>query len=667
VKRERPESKATGYQPLEEVIPMPSVVEGKNSSEREIGLLRDELSRTRDLVLVLQEQIAASEEQLKAAKFESLNAKKIFPKLQSAIEGGLADVEKALRDSFYFQIGRYLAKALKKPWKLPMLPIAIHKAAKRAKAIQEKDKIQSLEEIREHVLAYVHDIIHLTAFLSLEQIATSNDRGLLRRSFWGAFRAKDLRRCYEIIKRLEVLYEADPSEKEEGYISKFRAKLPDDISLFNLVRSAKPEPIEPVGKRICYFLHNSLPISSGGYATRAHGLSTSLHNAGFEIIAITRPGFPLDNIKGLKPKDVSIEEQVNHIVYKRILDPTRKGMKVVDYMTQAADAVEKVLRELRPSIVIAASNYYTGVPALIAARRLGIPFIYEVRGFWEITRISREPEFIHHISYATQEFMEAELCRQADAAFTLTHSMKGELARRGVPIEHVHIVPNAVNPDNFKPKGRSGKLAEKLGIPSHVPVIGYIGSFVQYEGLEELAAACGLLKERGLEFRLLIVGNEDVSGDSLGPISSAILKNAEEAHFADWLIMPGRVPHAEVPDYYSLVDIAPFPRKPQPVTEMVSPMKPLEAMGMEKAVLVSSVQAMSEMVVDGSTGLVFEKGNIVDMADKIQRMVETPDLRKTLGKTARNWVAERRTWQRTAEIAGKVIEDIISNCRLEQH
>ena len=102
-----------------------------------------------------------------------------------------------------------------------------------------------------------------------------------------------------------------------------------------------------------------------------------------------------------------------------------------------------------------------------------------------------------------------------------------------------------------------------------VPVIGYIGTFVQYEGLEDLAKACALLRARGETFRLMIVGSENSEGAGMGPIETEIFRIAEDGGFLHWLIMPGRVPHEEVAEYYSLIDIAPFPRKPQPVTEMV--------------------------------------------------------------------------------------------------
>ena len=259
-----------------------------------------------------------------------------------------------------------------------------------------------------------------------------------------------------------------------------------------------------------------------------------------------------------------------------------------------------------------------------------------------------------------QRFLEAEVCRNADQVFTLTEGLRKELVHRGVPRKKIALFPNACRFEEFTPRKKSIELLKKLNIPQDIPVIGYIGSFVQYEGLDDLANACGLLKKQNINFRLLIVGNENVSANTLGPIAAKILEIAEEYDFKEWLIMPGRVPHEEVADYYSLVDIAPFPRKPQPVCEMVSPMKPFEAMAMEKAVVVSSVQALIEIVKSDETGLVFEKGSIESLSDTLKRLIQDAKLREALGKRARRYIETERTWDIVSKNVALTIEKLIA-------
>nr|WP_255592949.1 glycosyltransferase family 4 protein [Bordetella sp. BOR01] len=421
-------------------------------------------------------------------------------------------------------------------------------------------------------------------------------------------------------------------------------------------------PITPEPNRAVYILHNSLPFSSGGYATRSHGIASGLKLAGYEVIMLTRPGFPLDINTSLSLSDIPAEESVDGIRYERVLEPkrstsiSRDGLPADEYLVAAADALTERLRALRPSVVIAASNYQTALPAMLAARRLGLPFVYEVRGFWEVTRISRQPEFAKTIAYAVDRAMEGGLAARADQVFTLTEAMRDELIDRGVEAEKIVLLPNSCDPTRFHPGERDAALAKRLNIPPNVPVIGYIGTFVHYEGLEDLAGACAQLKEQNIEFRLLMVGNEDVSGTGVGPITQAVRDIAEKAGFSKWLIMPGRIPHSEVESHYSLIDIAPFPRKPLPVCEMVSPMKPLEAMAMKKAVLVSSVRALSEMVEHEQTGLIFEKGNVADFSRQLRLLIEQPELRKRLGENGRVWVEQERTWLKTGGKAHDVIE-----------
>jgi glycosyltransferase involved in cell wall biosynthesis len=268
-----------------------------------------------------------------------------------------------------------------------------------------------------------------------------------------------------------------------------------------------------------------------------------------------------------------------------------------------------------------------------------------VRGFWEVTKMSREEDYGESAAYKLQSMLEAAVCTEADHVFTLTQPMREELIERSVAAEKIDLLPNSCDPSKFEPCAPDKALAAELGIPEGVPVIGYIGTFVDYEGLEDLARACGLLKQRGHAFRLLLVGNENTSGTETGPITRMIAEAAAEAGFSDWLIMPGRVPHEVVHSYYSLLEICPFPRKPWPVCEMVSPMKPLEALAMEKLVIVSSVRALVEMIDDDRTGLVFTKGDITSLADTLERAMASPELRSRLGKAGRAWVEAERTWK----------------------
>ena len=292
---------------------------------------------------------------------------------------------------------------------------------------------------------------------------------------------------------------------------------------------------------------------------------------------------------------------------------------------------------------MAASNYVAALPALIAARRCGIRMAYEVRGFWEITKASRDPEAKNSMEHRLKVRIDEKLGAMADQIFTLSNTMRDELIRCKVPAEKISLLPNCCDPDQFYPRPRDTVLAKKYNLPDDVPVIGYVGSFVDYEGLDDLTRACVSLRTKGYNFRLLLVGASD------GPIYDRITQVAHREGLADWLIMPGRVSFDQVEALYSLIDIAPFPRKSVLVTELVTPLKPLEAMAMGKAVIMSSVGAMAEMVEDDVTGLVFQKGNSQALTTVMARMLDDSNLRQSLGRKAREYVKAERTWAKTGE------------------
>lgn len=480
----------------------------------------------------------------------------------------------------------------------------------------------------------------------------------LKDAFFSALRSGDYRLACEAMVRIEALLVQSPHPEDRDFLIRLRRSSFFQVILLQRLDEAPEQRIEqPVRGRVCYVLHNSLPHSSGGYATRSHGVAGGLQAQGREVICITRPGFPVDIKPELDWSQVPLDESIDGVRYLRVSAPASKGITVPDYVSLSADELTRLFLELKPELVVAASNYRVGLMAMIAARRVGVPFIYEVRGWWELTRMSRDTEFMETSSFVAQSLLERAVANEAQHVFTLTEPMREGLIEHGAAEDRVTLLPNSCDPERFVPIPRDGALAAKLGIPDGVPVIGYVGTFVDYEGLEDLADACGLLARRGLDFRLLLVGNENTSGTDRGPITSAIMEAA--AAWSDRLIMPGRVPHEEVERYYSLIDIAPFPRKPWPVCEMVSPMKPLEALAMEKAVVASDVRALAEMIQDQRTGLLFRKGDVSSLADVLAQLMADPELRRNLGREGRAWVAAQRTWRAVGANAATIMDGVL--------
>jgi glycosyltransferase involved in cell wall biosynthesis/SAM-dependent methyltransferase len=412
-----------------------------------------------------------------------------------------------------------------------------------------------------------------------------------------------------------------------------------------------------VEKKFCYILHNSLPNSSGGYAIRSHNVAKTFKHYGFEVICVTRPGYPLDE-KNSNITDID-DHKLEGLIYSRIPTPTING-GILKYLENSIDVWVEYFSKTKPSFIIAASSYRSALPALIAAKTLKLPFIYEVRGFWEITRASREKLYHNSEDFLMQQKMETLTALHSDHVIALNNGLKKELVKRGIDSKNISLFPNSADISNSEYLQKNNELLKELNIPNDVCVIGYVGSFVFYEGLEDLTKACGQLYKKGLKFRLLIVGNEFVSNNKKGPISEAIIKIAKEYGFMDWLIMPGRVKANLVSDYYSIIDIAPFPRKSYLVTEMVSPMKLYEAMNMKKAVIVSSVDALKEMVVENETALIFEKDNISSLSEMIEKMINNKNLREEIAKNGKKFVMSKMNWNESIKDSLKQISKIVN-------
>ena len=202
---------------------------------------------------------------------------------------------------------------------------------------------------------------------------------------------------------------------------------------------------------------------------------------------------------------------------------------------------------------------------------------------------------------------------------------------------------------------RNKTLEKELGFQNKI-VIGYIGSFVNYEGLDLLLEACSLLyKKLGDQFRVLLVGD--------GPMMSPLRKIARFLQIEDLITFTGRVDHDDVQDYYSLIDIAPLPRKGHKVCELVSPLKPFEAMASGKVVITSSVKALAEIIEHGHTGLVFEKDNSMDLAEKLESVISNSELRSTLGANARDWVVENHSWETVSRRVVDLYQKIKENSK----
>lgn len=413
---------------------------------------------------------------------------------------------------------------------------------------------------------------------------------------------------------------------ESGFVAKVDA---------SLSYQAKP-------KSVLYCVHFSLPYRGTGYATRSQALLTAVNQTDWQAQAVTRLGYPYD-IEACADAEVPTNSQVQVVAYAHFTNARSPYLKTPlnEYLQAYTEQLLRLCRTQRPAILHAASNFVNGLAANAVARQLQIPSIYEVRGLWELTRLAKQPEWQGSEDYQLKVKLETQAASEASHVLTITDELKQILIARGVAEEKITVLPNGVDCQSFTPRARCERLRQQLGL-THEWVIGYIGTISVYEGLSDLLRAVANLKAI-YPGRIKCV----IVGDGAEYTDLQIMTN--DLGLADEVVLTGRVPFSEIHDYYTIMDMLVYPRRGHEVCEVVSPLKPFEAMAMAKPILVSSVKALSSFVIDGDTGLVFEKDNLDDLTTKIAGLIEDPVLRLRLSEQARQWVCQHRDWHALVE------------------
>lgn len=390
---------------------------------------------------------------------------------------------------------------------------------------------------------------------------------------------------------------------------------------------------------LLYVAASSFPHHVTGYAARTHSLIKAIGAQGWRVEAVTRPGYPADRNDAQHVTGRLGPHEVEGVVYSRLAGPPSNATPFDHYCAKASEALLDHVHKTRPAVVQAASNYVNAAPALAAARRAGLPFVYEVRGLWELTNAARVPHWEGSERFEFQRRQETVVAQEADAVVAISNGLRNELISRGVDERKIIVVPNSVDPQVFRPRPRDRALASELGLEDR-KVLGFLGSMTGYEGLVDLVTAMASLRKGGLDVCALLVGD--------GPAFREVREAARIMGVEDHLIMPGRVPHADAPRWYSLMNVAVYPRRPAQVTELVPPLKPLEAMAMELPVVASNVSAISETLIHRQNGFLFSKGDVDELTDLLGEVIGAPDRSMAVARNARRDVEQRFTWSRAA-------------------
>ncbi|MBV9930861.1 MAG: glycosyltransferase, exosortase A system-associated [Alphaproteobacteria bacterium] len=380
--------------------------------------------------------------------------------------------------------------------------------------------------------------------------------------------------------------------------------------------------------RILHVLDHGLPLHSG-YTFRTRAIVTAQQARGLEVACLTGPR---------QGATAAPCETIDGITFHRTAPPPPAPSPLREWREiKALEArLGAVVRDWRPDQLHVHSPVLNALAALAVARREGLPLLYEIRAFWEDAAVGNGTGREGSPRYRATRALETWAARRADAVAVICEGLRRDLAARGIPSEKILVAPNGVDMSLFgSPLGPDRDLARRLGLDG-ADVVGFIGSFYDYEGLDDLVAAMPLLLATRPRAHLLLVGG--------GPVEAALKARAAASPARGRIHFVGRVPHHAVDLYYSLIDILAYPRKAMRLTELVTPLKPLEAMAQRKLVVASNVGGHRELIEDGVTGTLFPAGDPAALAQALDRLFANRARWDERRDRARRFVERDRNW-----------------------
>ncbi|HXF46708.1 MAG TPA: TIGR04063 family PEP-CTERM/XrtA system glycosyltransferase [Burkholderiaceae bacterium] len=384
--------------------------------------------------------------------------------------------------------------------------------------------------------------------------------------------------------------------------------------------------------RILHILDHSLPLHSG-YSFRTLAILREQRALGWDTVHLTTPrhgatGTEQENIEGWS-------------FYRTTLAPRSLLSKLPGFGTYVAEMLatarrlDQLVQATRPDILHAHSPVLNALPALWVGRRRSVPVVYEIRALWEDGAVDHGTTGRNSLRYRVSRALETFAIRCSDQVTTICNGLRDEIARRGIDARKLTVIPNGVDTQSFSViDAPDSELKAQLSL-GDATVLGFIGSFYGYEGLDLLIEGFARLARR-FELRLLLVGG--------GPAEPALRAAVERHGLSKRVIFAGRVPHGEVQRYYSVIDLLVYPRHRVRVTELVTPLKPLEAMAQGRLLLASDVGGHRELICDGETGFLFPAGSVGGLVDRIERILESSDRCRLVRQRARAFVERERTW-----------------------
>lgn len=384
--------------------------------------------------------------------------------------------------------------------------------------------------------------------------------------------------------------------------------------------------------RILHVLDHSLPHHSG-YVFRTLSMLTAQRQRGWQTLQLTSPK---------QGAVAATEEEIDGWRFWRTCPSTARatrlpGLHEIALMRALETRLAEICRAEKPDILHVHSPVLNALPALRVARRLGLPVAYEVRALWEDAAVDHGTATAWGPRYRVTRALETYALKRVDAVFTICEGLKSDIVARGIAASAVTVIPNAVDVEEFAAASQPNEaLRRALGLTGSY-VLGFIGSFYAYEGLDLLLTALPKVLRHLPHTRVLLVGG--------GQEEARLRALVAQTGVADRVVFAGRVPHAQVVHYYDLIDLLVYPRHALRLTELVTPLKPLEAMARRRLCLASDVGGHRELIRDGVTGFLFRADDVEALVRRIVEIHNDRERCERVRAAGYHFVASDRTWR----------------------
>ena len=399
--------------------------------------------------------------------------------------------------------------------------------------------------------------------------------------------------------------------------------------------------------KILHILDHSIPLHSG-YSFRTKAILEQQRKLGWETFHVTS----CKHFGASAP----IETIDDFMFYRSgALNPMSAKIPVFNQCAivhSLAQRLDEIIPEIKPDILHAHSPALNGLAALKAAKRHKIPLVYECRAFWEDAAVDHGTTTENSVRYYLTKMLETYVFKKVDAITTICEGLRSDISKRGIPTEKITVIPNAVDIERFSYGAQPDQtLRTQLGLQNKI-VLGFIGSFYAYEGLPLLLEALPKILDKQPETRLLLVGG--------GPQEALIKQKVQELKLEKQVLFTGRIAHGQVQDYYNQVDIFVYPRLPMRLTDLVTPLKPLEAMAQGRLVVASDVGGHIELIKEGHTGYLFEAGNAEALATTVLDLLNHREQWDKLRTAGRQYVEQERNWAKSVSHYKNIYARLVS-------